>query len=384
MSINAAVREYEGQSWTAFLSEADGGWTGVVLADAVTGGIRGLREHRVWAISLPSECLDDPEPTFCIQGMFNESGAYGQVRVDVNASTIDPVGDYPQPTNSRMVGDRVYSTNERSPEETEGLGYIADGKVLWEYDYHDLFGPDTSSDAGWAWYSDDDHDPVVGLGHIWRDQFVEQSFTFPLSDSSLVAISKEEGEILWRSPATDLCPFAVDNYLDEANRIIGCRYASGEARMTWEEDGSLSEDYKDVAMSLVGLDLHEGTTVWEHRLSADLLHAPDKGWSFVSQEEEIIIPSTGTSVTLVDPRTGAARPAEPQDLFVCERDRERFLPTWGDEPGSYGAGKGRYPCDQSGAELPDWTASQVEQAGRLAGEVHVISMPDRLIGVRVA
>lgn len=383
MSIDVVVLEHAEKNWAALLSDVGEGWSRVVVVNAATGGIRGLGEHRIRATSLPSECIDDEVPAFCLQGEFTEGDPYERVRVDVDASTIAPIGNGPQPTNSRMLGHRVYSTNERSPEGTELLGYIGDGKVLWEHDYHDLFGPDTSSDAGWQWFSGDNLDPVIGQGHVPVGKEGDNSFTLSLLDSAVAAVSRDSGKISWRAPKTDFCDFSVYNYFKDAERFVGCRYSSGEIQVDWHKDGSVSQDHKDVSMSLVGLDLFDGTLVWEHTIDPELLYAPGQDWGFTASATELVVPATTTSVDLIDPQTGTRKAAEPDDVFVCERERERFLLTWKTNSPSYSPGTGFYPCDQSGAELPEWTASRVEQASRRVGDVHVISMPDRLIGVRV-
>ena len=376
------VIAYKNRLWTATLNQAEDQLARIVLLDAASGELQPLKNERVWPASRLMDCSTHTSAAFCLWAVPAGEVYVEQLRVSLEDPTVALDSLWPDTRTTKMLTPEIFVGNGIKEETSEEIGLVADSRVQWSHLYHDLFGKRTSPNAAWRWFSADGNDPVVGEGRVYNKKSKADSRR--LADVSLVALDRETGSILWKSQATDSCDFPVDNYSMDRGVFVACHYSSGKRKPAHTEAEEPYIRYDDGAGSLVGLDLKTGSKLWEHPLTSAVLSEKGRTWDFTGTGSTLPLPISEGVVSAIDLRTGEATQPSPDDVFVCERHREDFEFTWSEEHSTYSAGAGLYPCDQSGAELPDWTASQVEQAGRLAGEVHVISMPDRLIGVRVA
>jgi hypothetical protein len=140
--VNLGGLESGGKSFVTYLSPIvgdDSGWTELVIAEIGSGISTSITNNRVWATQRPAACADDV--AVCFTGFLEaaDDADRANFRVDPKVGTIVADTDVVMPAKARMLSDRVFSTDARSPKGVEELGYSAGSAVAWQIPYSDIF-----------------------------------------------------------------------------------------------------------------------------------------------------------------------------------------------------------------------------------------------------
>ncbi|WP_146069368.1 hypothetical protein [Cryobacterium sp. Y11] len=152
--VNLDGLESGGKSFVTYLSPIvgdDSGWTELVIAEIGSGISTSITNNMVWATQRPAACADDI--AVCFTGFLQAAHDADKAKfhVDPKGGTIVADTDVVMPAKARMLNDRLFSTNARTPDGVEELGYSADGAIAWQIPYSDIFAEGYSSDGGWNW-----------------------------------------------------------------------------------------------------------------------------------------------------------------------------------------------------------------------------------------
>lgn len=371
--LNASVIEHGGRIWAAAVAMDADGQHRVVVLDAATGQQVTLRHESLWATSRPWRCADD-DPAFCFDAVYSssEDREIMAFRVDPDKGTVEVDSDRNTGLNTRFLGARVYSTNDRPADGGEEiLGYVQDGKTLWSHPYETVFGPGSSSDGGWSWSDRDDHPVVVGQGYVDvpREEPVVGD-SFPAVDGVTVGLQRTTGEIAWRIEASEACPMEFDPTPEGSDAFIACLLSGGEYVVEADPDGGLRTQPVDIVADMVGIDRTSGEILWRHPLSGDdYVHAD----FFAQKESDLAIRGRDGATREVDLLTGEAVEVAPDEELACLSDRGYISLPWGDRIGEYSRGHGRLPCDRTGKELVEWAPESLSWGGRRAGDLVIVA-----------
>jgi len=379
------ITDDEDKHYAAYLRPGDDkDWQDLVLADLATGTPVALTDNRVWASSRPSSCADGDD--ICFTGW--KQSAYDAGKLNYRFTTaggdISPDTDVVLPDTARMLGNRVYSTNTRPPEGTEVLGSSADGQLLWERAYTDVFGEGTSSDAGWAWDDVDSDEVLLGAGYVDTSAARESAeFTHDATLRSVVALDPKSGETVWSLDGADFC----DQDVREDDRADGqrtlCLYKSGTTTYTQTGDGT---DYDAVStdfdVDLIGVDRATGEVDWTLPLGGEEFEGDSDDATFASFSANRVMLVEGEPA-IVNLTTGEHTEPSEDAVYACSTARDPLLAAY---PGTgesmpFSAGNDYAGCDASGELTDTFSTGSVRMVGVDAGDGRaVVASAGALLG----
>lgn len=334
------------------------GYSTVTVVEAATGTTVGNSEL-IWAQSRPAECAEGA----CVTGVLG-SGATGRWQVGPEA-TLSPSTSGYLPPNARILGEDVYSTNDR-PGEILGLG--KNGATVWQRGYEEVFGAGYSSDAGWGWYTGEGW-PLVGFGYLFTDDQTGHD----MAASKVVGLDPATGATLWEVAGAQMCATEAP-----ADLVVLCVLTSG--RITYATEEGALPVYTDVVATLQGLDPMTGQAAWTVPLDASNWGAT-YGEPFVDPADAVIRYIDGQP-TSIDRATGETTPLPAGEVLACTADRDilTVLTDGGTDSKQQYLGSATTPCDAQRADAPQFSQSAVEAAGVVAGDVRVVATRDGLQG----
>jgi hypothetical protein len=383
--VTARIVEDGDKNFAVYLRPGnEEGWQDLVLADLATGTEVALTDNRVWATSRPSPCADGTD--VCFTG-YKES-AYGAGSVSYRFATsggdITQDGDIVLPASARLLGNRVYATNVRTPVGTEVLGASAGGKTLWERAYMDVFGDGASSDGGWAWDDADDAELMVGVGYV-IDQAARagDSFTSDATQRRVVALDPRTGETVWSIAGADFC----DRSVSDEERVDGkrtlCVYNAGSTTSTKKADGtgydSVSTDFD---VDLIGVDEATGDIDWTVPLGGDRFNGDNTDSTFASFTADQVMLIAGESV-VVNLNTGDHTQSSKDSQYACSTARDPLMAAYPgtSEATTFTAGSDYQGCDSGGTITDTFSIGSVRMVGVDAGNgMTVVAAPGKLLG----
>ena len=376
--------------YAAYLRPGDDrDWQDLVLADLTTGTVVPLTDNRVWATSRPSACADETD--ICFTGW--KQTAYDAGRLNYRFSTaggeIAPDTDLVLPDSARLLGNRVYSTDSRPPEGTEMLGSSADGEILWERPYQDVFGAGTSSDGGWAWVEETTTGLLIGSGGAFEASRAEATeFTTDATQRSVVALDPETGATVWSIDGADFCDLYVDAEARADGKRTLCVFNSGTTSVVKKSDGSGYDSAStDFDVDLVGVDVATGEIDWTLPLGGDDYNgtSEDKKVTFASSSADRVILIDGES-TIVNVITGDRTQPSAEAVYACNVKREPLVvlyPGLG-ETRPFPGGFDLQGCDEAGELSDTFSIGAVRMVGVDAGGGHlIVASPGALLGFTV-
>ncbi|MBW8172782.1 hypothetical protein K0651_06965 [Ornithinimicrobium sp. Arc0846-15] len=359
------------------LVEIDGAWTTAFLAptEDVThnwGTLRVVDIHTGdsdWSgldsihmeSSRPEQCGD----TYCLTALFDYSieatgrqfdyaGKGALVPIDAIGADGDQV---PYLEQGRFLGTYVSSTQDWSG---ETLNYGADGRIVWSRPYTEVFGPGTTSNAGWTWSDSDQELPVIGLG--FQDTGVDLSqtatATVDLTTPELVGLDRETGETLWSMSSVMQCRSTGDSLRPDKTEdtLVFCRYNSGSASYTFDGEDVSEPAFTDIDVDLIGVDPFTGDIEWTVPLGPDPLNyaaARDSGLDYSVSGGVLAVVEGGLAD--IDASTGDVKPLPAGASVLCALPEEtaKLSGAWRNgEPWGYARADQYRPCDSSGLADP--------------------------------
>jgi hypothetical protein len=335
------------------------GWQLLTVAGLDDGRPLDLVNPKVYARTLPAECLDGDG--VCLRGWLDGQGA-GQereLRLDVGSGVLglDPTGALP--AGSRPLGRDVFSTNDRAPTGVELLGHIDDGEVVWQRPYTDVFGPGSTSDGGWGW-RDGSLPLLVGSGFVFPPESRgSEDWDYDPANGATVGLDPATGETRWRIDGSNgWCELTriETTLLDDVVPL--CLSEAGHVRVDRSDPDDIGVEGVGLATTLLGVDIETGEVRFRLDVGGDIgVLAPD-GDSFRSRTALRPVTIDGHTV-MVDILSGETSNVKRGERLACERDREDLVITYRDPiaPGlqHIRAGKGVFPCGEHLREV-DGTA----------------------------
>lgn len=374
-SITLAGLEVGGKSFVTYLSpssnpdDADG-WSDLMITEIGTATSTIGMDSEVWAHTLPTVC--DDKTTVCFRGFLKDTVGEDSAdfRSEPGSGIIVAGTTATLPANSGMIGTNLFYTNDPSPGAVEQLGYSADGIIVWQVPYADVFGDGYSSDGGWNWNIFASDDVIVGKGILhdpnrtYGDEYVADS-----TRHTTVGVDPANGEVLWRIAGAGPCAGDTTDYQFVDGLIPLCRFNAGTETATFGPDGTTLEFARaDYDLDLLGVDPLSGEIVWTVTLSDAGFNAPTTDLSFRSFSPTRPFSISGT-VRLVDTLRGEATDVPEGAILPCNESRDPFQATnLVSEPEStsdYGAGNDAVPCTSDLVAI-DGTAYSAG-AARMAG-----------------
>ncbi|RJT89647.1 hypothetical protein D6T64_06060 [Cryobacterium melibiosiphilum] len=366
------------------------GWQKLVIAEALTGKPLPHDWGLIWASNRPGACSG--AEGVCFTGWTDAESDADQrsFRVDVETGELSVNTEERPPAAGRSLGDGIFATDDRAPDGTEMLGYSADGVIAWQKPYQDYFGPNSSSDAGWAWGYGSSSDIVIGQG---RQSDPEHdgaaAFTRDLTAFTTVGIRRDSGEMVWTldgvypaCTAAGLSYAVVESDVDggengdgeaevEVDSIVPmCRINSGSITFREADGPDQAPPIDNLDIDLIGVDGKTGEIRWTVPLGAEEGSLFARESAFFSRTPSRVL-MVGTVATLVDLATGESQPAPKDGIFSCAADRVGLNPNFFESVSRaavdypFNAGENVFPCDahSTAGEVSAFSRGSVRDAG---------------------
>lgn len=253
------------------------------------------------------------------------------------------------------------------------VGRVVDGRLAWEIDTTEVFGPGQSTDTGW-WFEGFGDDSVlvgtIGLGIAPPSD----GDTWDMTQSLALGLDAGSGETLWRAAATTtFCDVDITGKPEDP--LLGCEWNGGVAEAV---DGALV--YHDVNIDLVRLDPLTGDRLWEVELGATSADGKPALPDLQLVNATTIAVHGSDGLRVIDLETGEHRPATTADRHWVQDYDLLDLLSQGDEPVQVTA-SGRYRLlDRAGsaAEGAPWPLPTTIGAERDGGATLVVADPNGL------
>jgi len=372
-----------GGDWSvAYLKKAGSGhrWATLAVVDARGGAAVHPSSEDQWIASTrPSECGE----TFCLEGWL--SGVDGKKAWQFDPESnglIESTGAdaaYIE-GNSLLIGQYVVAGVDEDGIET--LSYGRDGTYAWTRAYADVFGPGTSTGGGWAWVSEKEGIPLIGVGFRYteRDTSVPGTRHFELGNSRTVALDPGSGATLWAHDRAARCQ--VGGEMFEAGVVVLCRFNSGTGAFEWTGERGVDLRYDDVDLDIIGVDPSDGSLRWEATLGSDPAnYNEDHPW--LSSGTNPVVVKDGR-VHIIDRQTGATERVPESATLVCTTVFDDPVELWAaipeDERSDYW-NKFSMPCADDGTPYLDghYSYGSLQAAGYDPTEPVVLAGPDGMI-----
>lgn len=395
IQITANLVEFEGASYVTYLKpRGESQWQELVVANIATGEKMRLANPsypadeltRVWANSRPTECADGKD--VCFLGYLRETEDQTAFRAVLGNAVVVPDPDLTLSASSRMLGDRVYSTNSRPPAGTELLGYGAGGATVWEKPYTEVFGAGYSSDAGWAWYDGGEGDVIMGYGSDFAAPSDAYPKTFSMLGNSFVGLDRATGETVWTVPEFyPSCAATSGSFSYDDEIIAGCRIIAGEQVVA---DAASEAVMTGLEMEIVGVNVTTGEIEWTIAGAGDTSNYFAASGAFAGSGKIRAMLLDG-EVALVDLADGTSSPLPDDAQMACSYDRGDFTTaaiTAGeakDQP--FSSGERQVPCgaDRALSEGQQFSVGALElSAVDAENGFGIISGPNGLYGYALA
>ena len=365
-----------GKSFVSYLRPYEGddtGWQRIVVAEIGTGIQVDFENDHVWATARPEFCADGND--MCFTGWLDNAweAEIASFRVDSKAGNVVRDTDVVIPGKSRLLGDRVFSTNGRAPDGTEELGYSANGEILWQIPYDEIFKKGYSSDGGWNWSLYDTEDVIVGWATYFdRARFTETKSVTDLTQTMVVGLDPTTGDVLWSLDEVRSCAASVIDPNLIHSIIPLCRFNSGTNTVVKSADGlDFDATPADVDIDLVGIDALSGDIVWEKPLGSGQSNWFSEEGTFATKSA-IRPVNVNEKVKLVDVLTGDTFAMPKDGIFVCEIGRDPFetMHIGFEEIKPFNAGADATPClsDLKATGNASFSAAGVRMAGTATGK----------------
>ncbi|MCL2850294.1 MAG: hypothetical protein FWE61_09665 [Micrococcales bacterium] len=354
----------------------------VAVADLTTGAETRFGPA-VWATGRPGDCDDDTG--VCLEGRFSGETTSHQIRLDETSATLVTAAastNQPLPDGARWIGPGLFATYDRGVP-AEQLGYAADGAIQWMRPYQDVFGPFSSSDAGWAWQR---HDTMfVGVGGV--SAWFMNGITLENPTYRTVALAVDTGQTLWSTPG-DPC---VWPWSTEAEVLAICQ-STGTITLHRDPDGKVTDDitvdYTDHTQHVVGIDLKTGTQRWRFPPQGDGPAVPDDGLPSYAAMDDYLVAWDREGPALVEIVTGKATVLAADQTYLCKAhwdDTKVFLRSGGrtSEADDYGRVFLEL-CGSDGKPVVNapWPAFFIKAATEVDG-LSIIAIGDQLLAFRL-
>ncbi len=147
------------------------------------------------------------------------------------------------------------------------LARIENGVERWRTPIDDAFGPEFSTDGGWAWEHFEDAGLLVGwvgkalVGPLDGEQVLD------LANFPTVALDADSGEVVWRHEGSTLsCLYTLPRpriAVDDDPAPVRCAY---RGVLTLRPGGDPT--FRDVDVVVEGFDLRTGRTTWQVPMGA--------------------------------------------------------------------------------------------------------------------
>ncbi|TFD47860.1 hypothetical protein E3T55_15030 [Cryobacterium frigoriphilum] len=328
------------------------GWQELVIADALTGVALAHDWGALWVSDRPGACSGAQGICFTGWTWAEIDADQRSFRVDVATGGLSVDTEVPAPVSGEILSDGVFVT---APDGTELLGYSADGAIAWQRPYRDYFGPNSSSDQGWAWGWGRSADIVIGHGFN-RGSEDAADYLRDLTAVRTVGVRRDSGDIAWSLDGVQLgCPAAEYPFVLDEKIVPMCRINSGTLHVIDGNDDAST--YDDLDVDLIGVDEKTGKTRWTVPLGADEGSLTSRNNTFFSNAAQRVL-MIGTVPMIVDLTTGDSLPAPSEGVYACAVDRgtldantfevER---THGGSVNPYRTGQNLFACDAQRAPV---------------------------------
>jgi hypothetical protein len=385
--VSASIVEAGDTHVAAYLRPGGGDdWQELALADLATGTRIAVTDNQVWASSRPSTCADGAD--VCFTGYKQSAYDAGSLsyRLAATGGDITPDGDLVVPAAARLLGNRVYATNERVPAGVEMLGASAAGQTLWKRSYEDVFGAGASSDAGWAWADADATEVMVGAGYIYDPAArASDSFTSDATQRRTVGLDPQSGATVWSIDGADFCDLAVSEDDRADGKRTLCLYKAGTTTVIKKADGSGSDSTSvDFDVDLIGVDLATGDIDWTLPLGGDRFNGTNTDSSFASSSADQVMLIDGAS-EVVNVVTGDHSETSVDSTYACSTPREPLLALFPGmtETAPFTAGSDHSGCDSTGTGTETFSTGAVRMIGVGTGTgtgTAIVAGPGSLLG----
>ncbi|USQ78681.1 PQQ-binding-like beta-propeller repeat protein [Ornithinimicrobium faecis] len=285
--------------------ESVGAPSHVILRDPVTGEDVLSSRRALSHADLPSPCAHD-DTLACVTVPVDEQWSVQALAPDGGFAT--PPADGAGVPGWTSIGPLGIS---RGAETGTQVGRVADGRLAWEIDTTEAFGPGQSTNTGWSFDNFADDSVLVGTIGLGISPPADGD-TWDMTQSVALGLDAETGETLWRAPATSIfCDTDITGAPDDP--LLACLWNEGQAEAV---EGALT--YQDVNIDLVRLDPLTGDRLWQVTLGATAEDGEP------ARPEPRLVSSTQIAVEaadgmrVIDLETGEDRPATTADRHWVE------------------------------------------------------------------
>jgi outer membrane protein assembly factor BamB len=326
IELDADVVKVGGKYYVPFLENApdfQNDWLRIGIVDLATG-----REVQttstgaaVWAGDRPGDC--DDHQGICFLGR-TEAGskvsAWQEWEYDLGTHAFRAAAATTPSGVKRMLGSHVFDNGVRSPQGAEELGYLADGKILWQRPYEQVFEAGYSSDWGWDWSDGDSADVIVGTGSHSSPLAADKStlLSLDLTANELVGLDPKTGATRWKIAHAGQCP-GRDGIEVDAAHVVACVYRSGS--VSWQ---SGEPQVTDVKASLDVIEKKTGKITATFPLTSEEAFPLDTAKSsFAPSATSAPVTSDGKPA-IADLTTGKTRVIPDGAELFCQTSRDEL------------------------------------------------------------
>ncbi|MGF3054669.1 hypothetical protein ACQUSY_12035 [Microbacterium sp. YY-03] len=389
VDISVSTLEKDGKTLVAALiplrPDPWNGWGTAAVLDAATGeNLTPDMHDQAFAGSRPSACGE----AFCIVGWPGEGGETA-VEFAFSPGSTSFVVAPPQPGSGYLEGGRFLGgyISASWPNGVETLSYGADGAIVWQRPYEEVFGPGTSSNAGWAWDDAQDWAVAIGIGypHTPRDISQPADIVRDMTDARAVGVQTSTGATEWTLEGLQWCAGVGRTRTDESEIAVLCRWNSGTRFSHWDGQSTSNVKYENVDIDMVGVNSTTGEILWELPLGSDPSNYDERLDTGVPRVQgDSIVAKVDGELSAVDRETGKVTPVDSQTPILChgpEGEKKSVSSAWNNgEPFLYSQSDRLQLCDLDGKHKTDAlpTTETFELAGIDTTEPIVLNMNGKI------
>lgn len=371
-----ATLEADGNWSVAYLQQSgsDYRWAALAVVDARTGTALGTSSEDQWLLSTrPTECGE----TYCLEGWMSGADENKAWQFDMKTHLLTEssgAGTAHLEGGAFFIGTNVVAGADDDGLQT--LSYRRDGEYVWTRDYTDVFGPGTSTRGGWAWVSEQEDIPLIGVGFGYsdRDTSTPGPMQFELGRSRTVGLDSDSGATLWAHDRAENCQTGGEMLVEGV--LVLCRYNSGAGSFDWTGDRGENLRYDDVDLDIIGVDPSDGTIRWEVSLGDEPANYDEDAPRLNSGTNPIVV-KDGQAL-MIDRQTGSTTRLPEHAALVCTFGFDEPVELWAafpvDERSDYWI-KHSMPCAGDGTAYlgGQYSYGSLEAAGYDTAEISVLA-----------
>ena len=350
--------------------------TSVVVADADTGNDIAVSQQTYPVGSRPSGCGD----LICFSVFVGTDQQ--AVRMDAATGQVTSAGTG---TGGRTIGPEGLQSVQ-GPEHPEMLTRVVNRKPLWSTPLSVIFGDGYSTNGGWEFHALAKRGLLIGsVGAFQPGQPRPDDLRLGTA-LKMAGIDLETGHRRWLQTGGIDYQCIPQAAVVEGGSLVDVRCRWGNGTVAHRVGNELV--LQTASLSIEGFDPASGATTWSVPLADPTGHSPETAFRRIEIfGEDTLLVSGRTATELIDPVSGATRPAADDTTAVCVVGIETPLAGGertvnGRTSNVYATGSKATRCTPNGRPTTKLSTTWPSWVGVTVNHVHIVTTNDGLQAYR--